>query len=152
LLVVLASAIAFGGIPTLDRDDRRRVLLGAVWLVLGFRRDHLAADPIESLRGLSQRGRGARDGRDSYRRRATAAHQRAWRLANAALILPFLLLPVYWQRNVRWTELRELSNETIRAIQAEHSHRTPSWSSRTISQRGRTSATSSAPCCPRRRR
>ena len=30
------------------------------------------------------------------------------------------MLPIYWQRNVRWTELRELSNETIRAIQADN--------------------------------
>jgi hypothetical protein len=30
------------------------------------------------------------------------------------------LLPVYWQRNVRWTELRELSKETIRTIQADN--------------------------------
>ena len=43
----------------------------------------------------------------------------AWRVAVAGLVLPFLLLPVYWQRNVRWTELRRLSTATIRAIEAD---------------------------------
>jgi hypothetical protein len=49
----------------------------------------------------------------------TAEPQRAWRLAVAGVALPFLLLPVYWQRNVRWTELRNLSTETIQAIQTQ---------------------------------
>jgi hypothetical protein len=44
--------------------------------------------------------------------------QRAWRMAIAGVILPFLLLPIYWQRNVRWTELRNLSAATIAAIRS----------------------------------
>lgn len=35
------------------------------------------------------------------------------------MVLPFLLLPLYWARNVRWTELRDLSNVTIEAIKAD---------------------------------
>jgi hypothetical protein len=43
-----------------------------------------------------------------------AAHRR---LTAAAVIVPVLLLPVYWSRNVRWIEIAELSTETFGAIQ-----------------------------------
>jgi hypothetical protein len=39
------------------------------------------------------------------------------RLVAAAVILPVLLLPVYWSRNERWVEIAELSTETFGAIQ-----------------------------------
>ena len=38
------------------------------------------------------------------------------RLAAAALVLPVLLLPVYWSRNARWVEIAELSSDTFAAI------------------------------------
>jgi hypothetical protein len=38
------------------------------------------------------------------------------RLVAAAVIVPLLLLPVYWSRNVRWIEIAELSAETFGAI------------------------------------
>ena len=38
------------------------------------------------------------------------------RLVAAGVILPILLLPVYWSRNVRWVEIAELSSETFAAI------------------------------------
>ncbi|HKH74072.1 MAG TPA: hypothetical protein VKA59_22090, partial [Vicinamibacterales bacterium] len=39
------------------------------------------------------------------------------RLIAAAVIVPVLLLPVYWSRNQRWVEIAELSTETFGAIQ-----------------------------------
>jgi hypothetical protein len=39
------------------------------------------------------------------------------RLTAAAVIIPVLLLPVYWSRNTRWIEIAELSTETFGAIQ-----------------------------------
>ena len=39
------------------------------------------------------------------------------RLTAAAVIVPVLLLPVYWSRNSRWVEIAELSTETFGAIQ-----------------------------------
>jgi hypothetical protein len=39
------------------------------------------------------------------------------RLTAAAVIVPLLLLPVYWSRNSRWVEIAELSTETFGAIQ-----------------------------------
>src|SRR4030095_15984675 len=111
-LVLIVSAIALGGIPKLDREDRRRVLLGAVWLVLGFAVTIWL--PIRSSLYVVFPSVGVALATGAILTAAAryASAHRAWRLANAALILPFLLLPVYWQRNVRWTELRELSKET----------------------------------------
>ncbi len=34
----------------------------------------------------------------------------------AAVTLPVLLLPVYWTRNVRWTEIAELSSDTFAVV------------------------------------
>ena len=47
--------------------------------------------------------------------RAMPPARRRW-LALAALILPFLLVPVYWQRNVRWTELADVSANVVRTF------------------------------------
>jgi hypothetical protein len=38
------------------------------------------------------------------------------RLVVAAVIVPVLLLPVYWSRNLRWTEIAELSSDTFAAV------------------------------------
>lgn len=38
------------------------------------------------------------------------------RVVAASVMLPLLLLPVYWSRNVRWVEIAELSSETFDAI------------------------------------
>jgi hypothetical protein len=39
------------------------------------------------------------------------------RLVAAAVVLPLMLLPVYWSRNMRWVEIAELSSETFAAVQ-----------------------------------
>jgi hypothetical protein len=39
------------------------------------------------------------------------------RLVAAAVIIPVLLLPVYWSRNVRWIEIAELSSDTFAAVE-----------------------------------
>jgi hypothetical protein len=38
------------------------------------------------------------------------------RLVAAAVIVPWLLLPVYWTRNTRWVEIAELSSDTFAAV------------------------------------
>jgi hypothetical protein len=120
IVVLIAGAIAFGGIPKLDRDDRRRVLLGTVWLALGFAVTVWLPIRSSLYAVFPSVGAALATGAILTAAARQASTQRASRVANAALILPFLLLPIYWQRNVRWTELRELSNATIRSIQADN--------------------------------
>jgi len=117
---LVAGMIALGAVPRLDRDDRRRMLTGIVWLIGGFAVTIWL--PIRSSLYVVFPSVGvalaAAAAMSAIARNADA--QRAWRIAMAAMVLPFLLLPVYWARNVRWTELRDLSNVTIRTIQADN--------------------------------
>jgi hypothetical protein len=118
-MLLMATAIAVRRLPAPTTSEWRIVWMGGVWLILGFaatiwlpvRSSLYAVFPsigcalaVGSLVSAT-----LRDVEPRY----------AWRVAMAGLVLPFLLLPIYWQRNVRWTELRTLSNATIRAIRAD---------------------------------
>jgi hypothetical protein len=118
VVFVIATAIGLRRLPRLDAAERRIVVLGAAWLIGGFAvtiwlpiRSSLYA-VFPSVGGVLAAGAIV----SSMVRQGNA--ERAWRMAVAAMLLPFLLLPLYWRRNVRWTELRDLSNLTITAIQA----------------------------------
>ena len=120
VLVAIAAAIAFARLPKFEDADRRLVVKGVVWLALGF-----AATiwlPVRSSLYAVFPSVGAVLAAAAI---VTAiarvgTEPRARRIAVVACLLPFLLLPIYWQRNVRWTELRQLSAETIRTIQLDH--------------------------------
>lgn len=118
-LLLIATAIALRRLPAPTSVDWRVAAQGVVWLACGFaatiwlpvRSSLYAVFPsvgfalvVSALLTAMVRN---------------AEPRHAWRVAVAGLVLPFLLLPVYWQRNVRWTELRRLSTATIRAIQAD---------------------------------
>jgi hypothetical protein len=117
-LMLIAASLALRRLPAATTTEWRVISMGAVWLVCGFaatiwlpvRSSLYAVFPsvgfalvVSCLLTAMVR---------------IAEPRQAWRVAMAGLVLPFLLLPVYWQRNVRWTELRSLSTATIRAIQA----------------------------------
>jgi hypothetical protein len=118
-LLLIAAAIALRRWPAPAASEWRMVWMGAVWLLLGF-----AATiwlPVRSSLYVvfPSVGFALAGGALMTAMVRNAEPRQAWRLAVAALALPVLLLPVYWQRNVRWTELRTLSSATIRAIQAD---------------------------------
>jgi hypothetical protein len=120
VVAIIVAIIGSGGLPRLSRDDRRIVSMGAIWLVCGFAVTIWL--PVRSSLYVVFPSIGvalATGAIVAAAARRTSA-QRSGRLAAAAIVLAFLLVPVYWNRNVRWTELRDLSNETIRTIQAEH--------------------------------
>jgi hypothetical protein len=119
-LVIIASMIALATMPRFDREDRRRVLMGAVWLIGGFAVTIWLPIRSSLYAVFPSVGVAIATGAVLTAVTRTASDRRVWRLAVAAIVLPFLLLPIYWSRNVRWTELRDLSNVTIRAIQADH--------------------------------
>jgi hypothetical protein len=118
--VMIVAMIAFGSVPKLDRDDRRRLVMGAVWLALGFAVTIWLPIRSSLYAVFPSVGAAIATGVIVTSAAQTIDEQRAWRFAMAAIIVPFLLLPVYWARNVRWTELRELSNVTIRTIQDDN--------------------------------
>jgi hypothetical protein len=120
ILCMIASCVAFMTIPKLDDDDRRRALVGLAWLILGFAVTIWLPVRSSLYAVFPSVGVALATGAilTSIARHANA--RRAVRVATAAVALPFLLLPLYWQRNVRWTELRNLSNVTIKTIQADN--------------------------------
>ena len=119
VLVVIAAVIGFVRLPKLEDAELRLVLKGLVWVVLGF-----AATiwlPVRSSLYAVFPSVGAVLAAAAIVTATArpASEPRARRLAFAACVLPFMLLPIYWQRNVRWTELRTLSAQTIRTIQSD---------------------------------
>lgn len=118
-LMVIATSLALRRLPDATTIAWRVLWMGAVWLVCGFaatiwlpvRSSLYAVFPSVGFAMVV-----------SCLLTAMVRHaepRQAWRVAMVGLVLPYLLLPVYWQRNVRWTELRSLSTATIRAIQAD---------------------------------
>ena len=118
-LLTIATAIGLGRLPRLDAAERRIVLMGAIWLIGGFAVTIWL--PVRSSLYAVFPSVGAVVAASAVMSSIVrqGERHRASRLAVAALLLPFLLLPIYWQRNVRWTELRDLSNVTIKAIKAD---------------------------------
>ena len=119
VLLLIAAVLALKRLPALTSREWRLVAMGAVWLAGGFavtiwlpvRSSLYAVFPsvgfalaVATLLAAAVRN---------------AESRRAWRVAIAGLIVPFLLLPIYWQRNVRWTELRQLSAATVQAIRSD---------------------------------
>lgn len=119
MLVVVAALLALRRLPALDDADRTRILKGAAWAVCGFALTIWL--PVRSSLYAVFPSVGFAMAAASVVRAAAsrAPSPRQLRLAAAALLLPFLLLPVYWSRNVRWTELRELTTATFTAIHAQ---------------------------------
>jgi hypothetical protein len=118
-LLLIATVIVFRRMPVPTSSEWRIVRMGAAWLVLGFAATIWLPVRSSLYAVFPSVGVTLMVGALVTATVRNATPQHAWRAAVAALILPFLLLPIYWQRNVRWTELRALSATTIRAIQAD---------------------------------
>jgi hypothetical protein len=120
ILVIIAAMIGCGAVPRLDRDGRRHALMGGAWVVLGFAVTIWLPIRSSLYAVFPSVGVAIATGAMLTAVTRTTPPQRAWQFAIAAMALPFMLLPVYWARNVRWTELRDLSSVTIKTIQDDH--------------------------------
>lgn len=118
-VAVTAAALAvLGRLPLFSESLQRHVLKGLAWLVLGFALTLWL--PVRSSLYVVFPSIGVAIITASVVAAAAASGVplRAMRLAVAGVLLPFLLVPVYWQRNDRWMGPRALSSETFRAITA----------------------------------
>jgi hypothetical protein len=123
--VVIAVALWLRRWPHLTSEMKRIVLIGAIWIVAGFGltvwlplRSSLYA-VLPSVGAALIGGAVLTD----LLRQASAA-QRV-RLLTVVVVLAFLLLPVYWSRNVRWVELADLTTATFRAIDRQANQLAP---------------------------
>jgi|RhiMethySRZTD1v2_1073278.scaffolds.fasta_scaffold01654_15 hypothetical protein len=115
IVLVIAHVIAWRR-PVMTASIRRVLLLGAIWFVGTFaltifvpNRSSLyallpSAAPALITAFLLQQ---------LWDSTSLIAHRR---LVAGAVILPVLLLPVYWSRNVRWVEIAELSSDTFAVV------------------------------------
>jgi len=116
VLLVIATAIALKRIPAPSSPEWRIVWMGGVWLVGGFAATIWLPVRSSLYAVFPSVGLALAVGTLLTATVRNAEPRRAWRAAIAGVMLPFLLLPIYWQRNVRWTELRNLSAATSKAI------------------------------------
>ena len=117
--VLLAMALVVRRTPPLDRETKGLMAKGTFWAVLAFAVTVWL--PVRSSLYAVWPGAGvalaAAALASAWWPLATARRQRL--LVAGALLLPFLLWPVYRSRNVRWVELADLTHETLRAVGAE---------------------------------
>lgn len=114
-------ALATGVVPSVRSVDRDLLVKSVAWFAGGFaitiwlpvRSSLYAVFPSVGIALLTGAVLGAMTERASPVRQSRAAI--------GALILPFLLLPIYWSRNDRWVELAELTTKTARVIESQGS-------------------------------
>ncbi len=118
-IAIVVWALAVGVRPSLRRINPELALKGLAWFAAGFaitlwlpvRSSLYAVFPSVGIALIAAAIVSAMS--------EASAPTRFKRAMVGALVLPFLLLPMYWSRNVRWVELAELTTDTVRAIDAE---------------------------------
>lgn len=125
-IVVLIVLVAYmRQAPRLGEQPSRVLVVGLVWWMTGFaltvwipvRSSLYAVFPSVGVALIVSALSESLLARASYARRRRAAI--------AGVVLPLLLLPVYWSRNGRWVELADISAATFAAISADVSSFTP---------------------------
>jgi hypothetical protein len=102
--------------PALTPSTLRLMVLGAVWLVGTFALTIFLPSRSSLYALLPSGGVALIAGSMVQDVWSAAAAGVRTRLAVAAVVLPLALLPVYWIRNTRWTEIADLSAETFEAV------------------------------------
>jgi hypothetical protein len=118
---IVLWAMALGVRPSFHGGDRDVLIKGLAWFVAGFcitlwlpvRSSLYAVFPSVGIALIAAAILGAMNDQ--------ASPVRLRRASIGALVLPFVLLPIYWSRNVRWVEPADLTTQTVRAIDAEAS-------------------------------
>ena len=116
IVVILGHLIAWGR-PVMTPTIRRMLLLAAIWFAGTFAVTIFVPNRSSLYALLPSAAPALLAGfllQQLWDASPPVGHRR---LVAAAVILPVLLLPVYWSRNVRWIEIAELSTETFGAIQ-----------------------------------
>jgi hypothetical protein len=115
IVLVVAHAIAWRR-PVLTDSLRRALALGAIWFIGTFALTIFVPNRSSLYALLPSVAPALITGvllQQLWDATSTAG---ARRLVAGAVILPLLLLPVYWSRNVRWTEIAELSSDTFAVV------------------------------------
>ena len=115
IVVIVAHLIAWRR-PALTTGVKRMLILGAIWFVGSFALTIFVPNRSSLYALLPSVAPALIAGflLQHLWDQSTTRHRR--RLVAAAVTLPVLLLPIYWTRNVRWTEIAELSSDTFAVV------------------------------------
>jgi hypothetical protein len=115
VVVIVAHAIAWRR-PVITPPIRRVVWLSAIWFAGTFALTVFVPNRSSLYALLPSAAPALLTGfllQELWTATNPSVHRR---LVAASVILPLLLLPVYWTRNMRWVEIGHLSSETFAAI------------------------------------
>jgi hypothetical protein len=116
IVLVVAHVIAWRR-PVMTEPLRRVLILGGIWFVGTFALTVFVPNRSSLYVLLPSAAPALVTGfalQPLWDATAPIAHRR---LVAAAVIVPVLLLPVYWSRNLRWIEIAELSSDTFATVQ-----------------------------------
>ncbi len=115
--VVVLGALLTAVLPRPSAHERRVVLLGGIWLAAGYAVTMFVPirSPLYACFPAVGTSLAAAALLQSAWKHATAPGR--WRMAVAGLVLPFMLLPMYWARNARHAKGAELSAQLLRDLE-----------------------------------
>lgn len=111
-VTVIVLGVA-GRLPRLGGEHWRVVAIGGIWLVFGFALTILLPTRSSLYAVFPSVGSAVACAAIIRAAWGDMSPARRSRMAVAALVVPFLLVPVYWRRNVRWTELAAVSRDVV---------------------------------------
>lgn len=113
-LLVLAIATRR---PVFEPQEKRVIALGSIWFAAGFALT-VFLPARSSLYVLFPSVGGALAAASLASAAWRAADERRRRvLALLAVLVPWLFVPIYWERNTRWTELADISRQTVAVLE-----------------------------------
>jgi hypothetical protein len=115
MVLVVAHVVAWQR-PVMTDRLRRMLILGVIWFIGTFALTVFVPNRSSLYALLPSTAPALATGFALQQLWDTTAPSARRRLVSAAVIVPVLLLPVYWSRNVRWIEIAELSADTFAAV------------------------------------
>ena len=115
-IVLIAAHLLAWRRPSMTRDLKRMAILAAIWFAGTFALTIFVPNRSSLYALLPSIAPALVAGFLLQRLWDVSISSQHRRLAVAAVAVPLLLLPVYWDRNVRWVEIAELSSDTFNVV------------------------------------
>jgi len=127
LAVTIVALATAGSLPRLTGTELKTIALGTIWLVCGFALTILLPARSSLYVVFPSAGSAIACAVLCTAAWRAMSPKRQAHVALAALLVPVLLVPIHWRRNVRWTELAMLSSEVVAAFTALTDTAPPRW-------------------------
>jgi hypothetical protein len=125
-VTIVAVAIA-GALPRPTGTELKMIALAMIWLACGFALTILLPARSSLYVVFPSAGSAIACAVICTAAWRAMSPKRQARAALAALLVPVLFVPIYWRRNVRWTELATVSREVVAVFTALAGTAPPRW-------------------------